>query len=46
MCDAWILEQMAIAKLGISRYDWTQLQLSALDSIEWGLLKEINIEQI
>ena len=46
MCDAWILEQMAIAKLGISRYDWTQLQLSALDSIEWGLLKEINIEQV
>lgn len=38
MCDAWILEQMAMAKIGISRYDWTKLQLSALDSIEWGPL--------
>ena len=38
MCDAWILEQMAMAKIEISRYDWTKLQLSALDSIEWGPL--------
>ena len=41
MCDAWILEQMAMAKIGISRYDWTKLQLSALDSIEWGPLTNL-----
>jgi Holliday junction resolvasome RuvABC endonuclease subunit len=35
MCDAWILEQMGIAKLGSSLYDWTESQLSALEKVDW-----------
>ena len=41
MCDAWILEQMGMVKLGISRYDWTKLQTSALEKVEWGPMEEL-----
>jgi crossover junction endodeoxyribonuclease RuvC len=34
-CDAWILEQMGLAHLGISQYDWTSTQLSSLEKIDW-----------
>lgn len=34
-CDAWVLEQMALAHLGISEYSWTKDQMSALDKIDW-----------
>lgn len=34
-CDAWILQEMALAKLGDARYDWPALNLSALDKINW-----------
>lgn len=34
-CDAWILEQMALAHLGLSPYDWSSTQLSALDKVDW-----------
>jgi Holliday junction resolvasome RuvABC endonuclease subunit len=43
-CDAWVLEQMGFAQLGKSLYDWTKVQLSALESIDWGVMKEIDIE--
>lgn len=45
MCDAWILEQMGLAKLGKSRYAWTNDQLSALAKIEWGPMEELTNEQ-
>jgi Holliday junction resolvasome RuvABC endonuclease subunit len=34
-CDAWILEQMLIAKLGLSEYAWSAQQLSALEKVDW-----------
>ena len=34
-CDAWILEQMTLAKLGLSQYAWTAQQLSALEKVDW-----------
>jgi Holliday junction resolvasome RuvABC endonuclease subunit len=43
-CDAWVLEQMGLAQMGKSLYDWTKVQLSALESIDWGVMKEIDIE--
>ena len=39
-CDAWILEQMGLSYLGISQYDWPNLNLSALDKVDWGVLKK------
>jgi crossover junction endodeoxyribonuclease RuvC len=39
-CDAWVLEQMAFAKLGLSKWPWTKEQLSALDSIDWAPLTD------
>lgn len=40
MCDAWILEQMAIAKIGESEYDWPLANLSAMDKVDWSSLNE------
>lgn len=37
-CDAWVLEQMAYAKLNESWYSWSKKQLSALDKIDWAPL--------
>jgi Holliday junction resolvasome RuvABC endonuclease subunit len=37
-CDAWVLEQMGLTKLGESKWDWSKEQLSALSKVEWGLL--------
>lgn len=34
-CDAWILEQMGLAHLNKSEYDWTAVQLSSLEKIDW-----------
>jgi crossover junction endodeoxyribonuclease RuvC len=38
-CDAWILEQMAVTKLGLSPYTWTKEQVSALDKVDWSALE-------
>lgn len=35
MCDAWILEEMGRAHLGTSRFDWPQVNLSALEKVDW-----------
>lgn len=40
-CDAWILEQMGLAKLQKSKYQWTKEQLSALEKIDWSPLEKI-----
>lgn len=37
-CDAWVLEQMGLAYLGKSQYDWTSAQLSSLEKIDWSPL--------
>lgn len=34
-CDAWILEEMGLAKFGEARYEWPALNLSALDKVDW-----------
>jgi crossover junction endodeoxyribonuclease RuvC len=34
-CDAWVLEEMAKTKLGVSSWSWTKEQLSSLDKIDW-----------
>jgi Holliday junction resolvasome RuvABC endonuclease subunit len=39
-CDAWVLEQMAYAKLNESEYSWSDKQLSALDRVDWEPLYE------
>lgn len=41
MCDAWILEQMGIAYIGQSTYDWPEGNLSALKSIDWEIVERI-----
>lgn len=38
-CDAWILEQMALTKLGLSPYAWTKEQVVALDKVDWSALE-------
>lgn len=40
-CDAWILEQMALAKVGASKYEWPAINMSALDKVDWSPLERI-----
>lgn len=40
-CDAWILEQMLLAKLSRSEYAWNQQQMSALDKVDWTGLPDV-----
>lgn len=37
-CDAWVLEQMGLAYLGSSSFQWTKEQMSGLDKIDWSSL--------
>lgn len=39
-CDAWILEEMVLARFGKQRHDWPQTHLSALDKVDWGITKK------
>ena len=39
-CDAWVLEQMAYAKLNESWYSWSKAQLAALEKVDWSPLYE------
>ncbi len=34
-CDAWVLEQMAYAKLCESPHQWSKAQLAALEKVDW-----------
>jgi hypothetical protein len=38
-CDAWILREMGRVRLGQSNLDWPQLNLSALEKIDWSPLE-------
>lgn len=40
MCDAWVLEEMGLAKVGKSKYDWPSNNMSALDRVDWSSLNE------
>lgn len=36
--DAWILEEMALVKLGRERFEWPKVNLEALDKVDWAPL--------
>ncbi len=38
-CDAWVLEQMALTKIGLSPYTWRKEQVVALDKVDWSALE-------
>jgi Holliday junction resolvasome RuvABC endonuclease subunit len=38
-CDAWILEEIGLAYLGKSRYSWPEMNLSAMEKIDWSSLE-------
>lgn len=40
-CDAWILEEMGLCYMGLSKYDWPSTNRSALEKIDWSQLEEI-----
>ena len=40
-CDAWVLEQMAITKVGLSAYQWTKEQLSSFEKIDWSPMEHL-----
>ena len=46
MCDAWVLEQMALAHLGASPWQWTKQQMEALDKIDWSPLESIVLQTV
>jgi Holliday junction resolvasome RuvABC endonuclease subunit len=40
-CDAWVLEQMGIAYMGKSEYDWPLANMAGLDGIDWSPLDDL-----
>jgi crossover junction endodeoxyribonuclease RuvC len=38
-CDAWVMEEMALARLGKSKFDWPKDNLSALEKVDWSALQ-------
>lgn len=40
-CDAWVIEQMLLCRLGQSSIEWPQGSLEALDKIDWSPLERI-----
>lgn len=40
-CDAWILEQMGIARIGKSTYEWPATNMAALDKVDWSELDRL-----
>lgn len=42
-CDAWVLEQMALAHFGQSQQSWTKEQLSALEKVDWSPIAQRGI---
>lgn len=41
LCDAFILEEIGLTKLGQPRWDWPAVNLSALDKIDWSPIDHI-----
>ena len=40
-CDAWVLEEMVLTRLGVPRFSWTEVQLGALDKVDWTPLESL-----
>ena len=38
-CDAWILEEMGLAYIGKQRYSWPEVNMSALEKIDWNSIE-------
>lgn len=38
-CDAWVLEQMGYAYLGISEFNWTKEQMAGLLKVDWSAME-------
>lgn len=46
MCDAWVLQEMGLARLGSPRFEWPAENRKALEKIEWtGCFKEAHEQQ-
>ena len=39
VCDAWILEEMALSKWGTSRYDWPEASRLVAKNVDWSPLE-------
>ena len=37
-CDAWVMEEMVLYKVGKARFDWPSTHVSALDKVDWSVL--------
>jgi crossover junction endodeoxyribonuclease RuvC len=35
MCDAWILEEMALLRRGEARYDWPESSVAVVNGVDW-----------
>lgn len=44
MCDAWILEEMALTKLGFGKYQWPKISISAFEKIDWSPMEGLSNE--
>lgn len=40
-CDAWLLQEAALARLGAARFEWPKAHLDALDKIDWTPLYDV-----
>lgn len=40
-CDAWVLEEMGLAKAGASRFSWPKNHLEALEKVDWTPLEGV-----
>lgn len=39
VCDAWILEEMALIKWGSPRYDWPEASRAVADGVDWSTIE-------
>lgn len=40
-CDAWVLEQMGLTHAGLSEFNWTNEQRTALAKVDWSALEAL-----
>lgn len=40
-CDAWLLEQMGLAHLNKSKYEWSEVSISSLSKVDWAPLDKV-----
>lgn len=45
MCDAWVLEEMALTRFGFGKYSWPDVSLASLEKIDWSPIEGILNEQ-